>query len=176
MGRRGPPPKPTALKNLHGTRRADREPRNEPVPPPGRPTCPRHLGPVARAAWKHWEPILLDMGTLTVADRSMLELTCSAYAEYRRGAEVLAKKGPVVTFTSGKGRQVRANPAAGVAADAWRRTVVGLRELGLTPAARARVEADPLLPPGTPPPPEAGPPSRLPRNLHDPGDEFFPEN
>lgn len=175
MGRRGPPKTPTAIKDVRGTRRADREPRNEPKPPAGAPECPRYLGPVARAAWKHWQPILSEMGVLTVADRSILELTCQAYAQYRQGSKIIETDGPVVTFETEKGKGVRANPAVSFTADAWRRTIVGLRELGLTPAARARVEADPLLPPGTPPPRPVTP-SRIPAASTGKGDEFFPGN
>lgn len=139
MGLRGPPPKPTALKLLEGTFRADRAAPNEPAPDPGLPSMPPHLVGVGADAWEFFGAELLKLGVLTVRDGAALELLCDAYAEWRAAREVVQREG--MTYESGtkNGHAVIAHPAVRIAADAWRRMHRMLVEFGLTPAARARV-------------------------------------
>lgn len=113
---------------------------------------PRHLDACARSKWRELVPLLLDMGILTLADRTSLELLCMAYSEYRLYKRV-----------SGKAKGMlgdQRHPLVSSAADAWRRYSVMMREFGLSPSARGRVDL------GAAPPPPAGapapPPSRLP--------------
>lgn len=79
MGRR---PKPTVLKLLEGTQRADRARENEPVPPEGEIKMPAFLKYRAAELWAEWEPILTAMGTLTVADTPPFARWCVGMAFY----------------------------------------------------------------------------------------------
>jgi phage terminase small subunit len=143
--------KPTAIKLLEGTYRPDRANPAEPRPAPGAkppPWLPRD-GP-ARAAWRRLARVLTATRVLTVADAEALALGCMALAEY------LAARGDVNGWR-------RADAA-------WKRYAAVLRDFGMTPSARTRVAAVPIVehdplaewmarPTGSPPPP-APPPKR----------------
>ena len=72
MGRRGPAPKPTALKRLQGNpgKRALND--SEPRPTATMPRCPTHLQGEARAEWRRVARGLHDAGLLTQIDRAAL--------------------------------------------------------------------------------------------------------
>jgi phage terminase small subunit len=116
--------KPTALKMLHGTDRADRANPAEPQPAVGAeppPWLPKRG--VARAAWNRLAPILSHLRVLTVADAEALALACDALAEYLAA---------------------RDDPDGWRHADsAWKRYLYALRDFGLTPASRPKVSAMP---------------------------------
>lgn len=140
MGRRGPSPKPTALRVLHGDRPAKTNFR-EPVPPDG-PIEPLHeLSADARSAWEHLVSILEHMHVVTAADVLLLELLCDQVAVYRRAVELVNKVGVVTEGASGA---VKRNPAQAAAADAARLIRALAQEFGLTPAARAQLVAGAL--------------------------------
>lgn len=134
MGRRGPPPKPTALKKREGTFRKDRAARNEIVAPPGAPPRPPGLDDVASAHWDELVPVLLERGTLAVEDGALLEAHCRAFALWRQYQEIAEAK-PIIETMYGP----RVNPAAAEARQ-WeaRATQTGDR-LGLNASARSRV-------------------------------------
>ena len=116
--------KPTALKMLHGTNRADRANPAEPQPAVGAkspPWLPKNGA--ARSAWNRLAPILSDLRVLTVADAEALGLACEALAEY-----LAARRDP-----NGWRR----------ADSAWKRYLAALRDFGLTPASRPKVSATP---------------------------------
>jgi P27 family predicted phage terminase small subunit len=85
------------------------------------------------------------MGVLTTADKTGLALLCEALAEYLEARQVIADAGALTYESETKqgGVMIRAHPAAALASDAFRRAVAVAKEFGLTPAARARVEAEP---------------------------------
>jgi hypothetical protein len=68
MGKRGPPPKPSALKKAQGTFRKSRAPRNEIQPTPGDPGCPPQLDAIGRPSGIGSFPILEKVGVLSVVD------------------------------------------------------------------------------------------------------------
>jgi phage terminase small subunit len=148
-----PARKPTALKVLSGTLRPSRVNVNEPQPPPGAkppPWLPR--GGPARKAWNRLAPELTAVGVLKSTDADALALVCMAMAEYQEA------------ITDPVGWR-RSDAAA-------KRLAVLLRDFGLTPATRGRVEAvqlpanDPLaewMASGTvtlPPPPRPRKPAK----------------
>lgn len=171
MGRRGPPPLPTAVKKARGTYRKDRAAPREPKPPTGTIVMPSHLGPAARVLWKELLPHLTGMGVMSPAFRRALELLCAAYQEYRD-----ASRRPK------PGEPKDSLPGWNARSDAWRRVVVGLREFGLTPSALSRVNSG--SPPPAPPPPSPAPrpatghedpdPESFTQPPHDPDDPFGP--
>ena len=83
MGRRGPPPKPTRLKILAGN--PGKRPLNdaEPVPAPGRPSCPAWVSKEGRAEWRRVTRELEALGLLARIDQATLACYCQSVAEVR---------------------------------------------------------------------------------------------
>jgi P27 family predicted phage terminase small subunit len=134
MGKRGPPPLPTAVKKLRGTHRKDRAAPHELAPPPGVPVCPKRLDKLAREEWDRIVPQLAELGVLTELDGSALETYCfhwSQAVKYRR----LAGKQPMVKTPWGP----KPNPAG---AEARKHDDIVKQyqdRFGLSPSARSRV-------------------------------------
>lgn len=140
MGRRGPPPTPTALKILRGN--PGRRPLNpnEPQPERASPTCPEWMPPAGRTEWERIVPELDRLNMLTLLDIGMLEGLCNAYARAIRADKEVEERG--ITFTTDKGFVVK-NPAVGVGDAAWDRYKKFCAEFGLTPASRSRIQVKP---------------------------------
>lgn len=82
--------KPTQLKVLTGTARADRIHGNEPQPDLLRDlTPPAWMDAVAKRHWKNIAPKLQRMGVLTETDVDTLALYCQAYARYRQTLKMI---------------------------------------------------------------------------------------
>ena len=138
MGRRGPPPKPTDLKVVQGTYRADRAARNEPRPAAMVPTCPDWLDHAAAVEWKRVSLQLAAVGMLSELDRTALALYCQALSEYLSAKALIEAEGETVTTDKGN---VLPHPAVPMRNDAWRRCVQAAKEFGLTPSSRTRTSA-----------------------------------
>lgn len=138
MGRRGPPPKPRALKKLEGTFRKDRDGGNVLEPPPGVPVCPKWLGKVAREEWERVVPQLVTLNVLTGLDGGALERYCVAHGNWVKAQRDVDKSGMVIKTPFGPQK----NPSVKIAMDerAAARLLAG--ELGLSPSARSRVKVD----------------------------------
>jgi len=92
--------------------------------------------------WRRLCAACVSLGVLTVADRSIVELAAHAYATFIRATRVLMASGNTYETKNRAGEKViKARPEAAIASDAWRRYRAAICELGLTPAARTRVEA-----------------------------------
>jgi P27 family predicted phage terminase small subunit len=141
MGLRGPAPQPTAIRQLNGN--PGRRPLNErePKPPMGEPRMPKGLGRRARAEWRTLSEQLLQMGVLAEVDGVALGLLCTDIAELERVQGDLGRTGYLIK-NPGTNR-IRVNPLVQVVSDLSRRVLVGLREFGLSPASRSRVETTP---------------------------------
>lgn len=116
----GPKPAPTALKQLAGNPGKRALP-VEPKPETGAPPCPDWMPPEGRQQWERVVPELDRLKLLSKVDGAVLEAFCATYAEF------------VVT--------VRAREPIKAALIGQMRFLAG--ELGLTPAARARLAAPP---------------------------------
>jgi P27 family predicted phage terminase small subunit len=136
----GRKPTPTHIKLLKGNPGKRALPRREPKPTRGVPTMPSHLSARAKAAWKAIGPELDRMGVLTLADGKALELLCDAYAEYRAAREIVERDGMTYESVSQHGTMWRTRPEVPIASDAYRRVAAMLREFGLTPSARTKVQ------------------------------------
>lgn len=139
----GRPPKPTALKVLHGTARPDRVNANEPKPEGFGKRPPAWLKGRARTHWGRIQPIVEGMRVSTDADPVALALLCDALAQYVQASDVLRTKGNNVELFDEDGRCIEYRPRTEVriVADAWRRVNLMLQQFGLTPASRAKVQA-----------------------------------
>lgn len=147
----GPPKKPTALKVIQGNPGKRKLPPDEPKPERGKPRAPAHFEDEARDWFAEAAAELDKIGVLTLIDGNALELLVEAYAEYRQHCDALKREGYTYFTTSTTGeRVIKANPAAAMKSDAWKRVRAMLCEFGMTPASRARVstkhggEEDPL--------------------------------
>lgn len=130
------PPKPTALRVLHGNPGNQPVRGDEPQPRKSTPTPPDWLAPEALAEWERIVPELARVGLLTVVDRAALIVYCEAWARYVDATKVIQEQGPLITGY--RGSDVR-NPAALVAKDAEATIRAFCHEFGLSPSARARM-------------------------------------
>jgi P27 family predicted phage terminase small subunit len=139
MGRRGPPPLPSAMKRSRGTfqpcRNSDAEPRGT----PGIPTPPSGLDARERSEWDALGARLAAMGVLQKEQTDALELLVRAKVRYLRLAAKVREMGEVLADAKG---DLYRNPHAIAMEKAeveFRRLLL---EFGLTPAAATRVRAD----------------------------------
>lgn len=135
MGRRGPQPKPTNLRLLHGDRK-DRINSAEPQPHEGLPVCPEGTTPGVRDIWDYTLGELAHMRLATPADRDALLAYCEAVWTHRRVSELLGKSS--VLIKGMHGGLVR-NPAIQIQRDAAMVMRAYAQEFGLTPAARSQI-------------------------------------
>ena len=130
--------KPTAIKILEGRRGhhplADREPQ----PDPGRPEMPAHLPEGAQKEWERLCPKLLRMRVLTEADGIALANLCFDYSVLIQAQEQLMKTG--LLTKSGRSGLIHVSPLLNIIAVTTDRVTKGLREFGLSPASRPRVQ------------------------------------
>lgn len=88
---KGRPRKPTELKLLDGSYRADRSPQNEPKPDKIAPSCPSALDTGARREWKRLEKALEALGLLTELDRAAFASYCILWSRQEKIASELKK-------------------------------------------------------------------------------------
>lgn len=136
MGTRGPRPKPTNMKLLQGTYRADRASSNEPAPPPAVPSCPSFLKGEARREWKRISKDLATLGLLTRIDRAALAGYCTAWETYVESDKEVRLNGR--TTTTDKGNLVQ-HPELANRNRALEMMKAFLAEFGMTPASRTRI-------------------------------------
>jgi P27 family predicted phage terminase small subunit len=133
MGRRGPPPKPTKLKLLHGESRPSRVGNPEPQPRERLPRVPDWLTAEAREVWDRTVAELDAMGLAYAADTDSLVIYVNAVVNYVRAQKILDLAGVMIKGVDGG---IVRNPANAVVKQ--NAAIVGrfAREFGLTPSAR----------------------------------------
>jgi len=136
----GPPPKPTALKELDGN--PGRRPLNkdEPRLEVSAPPCPAYLSKQAKKEWRRIVPILLRMRVLTEADRVMLGNWCTHQAILVEALENLQQSSSLYKTPSG---YVQQNPLIGIINKSSAIVSKIASEFGLTPSGRVRLHAQP---------------------------------
>jgi P27 family predicted phage terminase small subunit len=140
MGRRGPPPLPSAIKKSRGTFRPARSAKNEVTPPLEVPDVPPWLDAGARAVWSNVVPQLEKLRVLTALDRLALANYCAAQALAVRATIEYQREGLLPKAKAGS-LMVRAHPLIKVAQEARAQALrIGI-EFGLTPASRSRINA-----------------------------------
>ncbi len=140
MGRRGPRPKPTKLKELAGNPGKRALNRNEPRPPRANrtPGPPAHLSVEARKAWKRLARDLHALGLLTRVDYDALAAYCETWATWVEAKRRLRESNLVLR--SGE-RYVR-NPLLIIIDESEKRMHRWLAEFGMTPSSRSRVQVE----------------------------------
>ncbi|WP_127506259.1 phage terminase small subunit P27 family [Paenibacillus humicus] len=156
MGSRGPRPKPTELKVLEGTYRNDRAPVNEPKPsaPNQLPKAPPYFNATARKEWNRIGPELMRLGLLTIADMTLFEAYCLSYSRHAEATKSLKKAGTMFHEYTNKAGATNFVQRPEIAVIQKEAAVIKMlcAEFGLSPAARARMEAPTILPTGGAPP------------------------
>ena len=144
MGARGPAPTPTNLLAMRGSWRASRNPA-EPRPEAGRPRCPRWLDNDAKAAWRRLVPMLDRMGVLTLIDRYALVRYCQMWSRWITAEQFLQRHGDTYIQKDAEGRPkaVKAYPQVRFAQQLAEQLLRLEQQFGMTPSARARLEAAP---------------------------------
>ena len=135
---RGRKPTPTAIRRSTGNKGKRGYNHAEPVPPEGIPDCPPHLCEEAKAEWLRLAEPLHEMGVLTMVDRAALAAYCQAYGRWVEAEQKLAQSPTMLKTPSG---YVQQSPWLSVANKQMELMGRFMTELGLTPAARSRVEA-----------------------------------
>ena len=138
MGKRGPKPLPSHIRTLNGNPSHRPYNEREPKPEVGEPETPKFLNRRAKAVWRKLVEQLLGLGVLSPADGIALEMLCTDIAELEKVFAQLTRTGYLVVDPNS--RRIRQNPLVGLVAELNKRVMIGLREFGLTPSARSRVE------------------------------------
>jgi P27 family predicted phage terminase small subunit len=173
MAKRGPQPKPTKLKELHGNPGKRALPKSEPEPAPVLLGVepPEYLSEIAREEWRRLSPELIRLGLLTVADFAAFAGYCVAYADFIV-AERELQKGK--TITKGKEKQPVRSPWFMVKYKAIEVLMRIGDRFGLSPAARVPLAGTLGEQPPALPPPGAGVPDGAPK--HQSFDTFLASN
>lgn len=135
MGERGPSPKPTNLRMLHGDR-DDRTNHNEPVPGGGEVTPPVWLSEDARSVWDRLAPDLERKGLLTPWDVDTFAILCDAIVQYQQASALVARGGVLIR---GHRNAATKNPAMQLVRDTAQTVRAYAGEFGLTPSARSEI-------------------------------------
>lgn len=140
MAKRGRKPKPDHLRVLDGTKRADRHP--DEVPDPGGTLPvepPKYLGDVAAEFWSEVRPILHGMGVGTEGDQWSLEAMALMYEDAIEAYKDVQEHGRF--YYHDKSETRKKNPALVEMRQALDKLRIWFNEVGLTPAARANLQA-----------------------------------
>jgi len=133
---------PTEIKRQRGTLRDDRTNPNEPQSPLAIPPVPTWLSEEGQKSFVELSTLLHDMSVLTQADEVSLTLLCDAYGDYKQAKEVINTLGPTQDVTSREGHTKSIQrPEVVIANQAFTRVFQLLKEFGLTPSSRAKVNA-----------------------------------
>jgi P27 family predicted phage terminase small subunit len=139
MGARGPAPKPTQLRVLHGETAPSRVNPNEAKPRAAAPQTPGWLSGRALEVWHRTCVELKHMGLLSAADGDALTVYCQAVAHYEEAVALVAQDGMMIP---GRDGGVVKHPAMQFVRDQAVLIKVMAREFGLTPAARVGLSGD----------------------------------
>jgi P27 family predicted phage terminase small subunit len=133
---RGPRPRPTQLKLLHGDRK-DRINHAEPLPRNALPELPDGVSDEVREIWEYTLRELIAMKVAHAADRDALLCYCEAVVTHRKASALLKKSAILV---QGRDGGLVRNPVLQIQRDAATLIRGFAQEFGLTPSARTRVE------------------------------------
>ena len=141
------PKKPTAIRELEGNPGKRALPKNEPKPRVTLPGAPKSLSPVARDEWTRAAEILYNVRVLTNADLAVLRGYCVNFAWAYEAEQRTMEEGTTIEETRGTTENPysikKENPTFTVAQKAYKQMHEFMRELGLTPASRSKIQSAP---------------------------------
>jgi P27 family predicted phage terminase small subunit len=135
---RGRPRVPDEQKKAAGTYRNDLANLNAPVYPVAAPERPAWLSPEAAEEWDRLIPILLEKRVLAEVDLGVAASYCANLGELRLAHETLKTEPRFYEVGTGQRKE---HPASKAARDLGNKIRLLASELGLSPAARAKVSA-----------------------------------
>lgn len=139
----GNPAKPTALKLIQGNPGKRKLNKKEPKAPAKKLVAPSYLSAWGKRRFAYWAKLLAQYNISTALDTGALAKLVDAEDEYQQLSEVIAQHGVTQQTTNTNGDPViKPNPAVAQRADAWRRVNLMMQQFGLTPASRAKVNAE----------------------------------
>lgn len=144
----GQPPKPTALKLLHGETRPSRVNYNEPVAPDEEVVPPEGMSDEALAIWYSMSAGLIKAGVLKPWDNLAYREFCDAVVSAREAQAALDEEGEVIDTPiidrQGKvtGHRTAVNPWWKVRREASTAIFAGAARFGLTPSDRSRIQVE----------------------------------
>src|SRR5690348_9736601 len=95
----GRPPKSDELHALHGTKPHKSTAKTQSSVPASCPEMPAHLTKEAKREWKRVLPMLLERGSVTHADSSVLALYCETFARWLQAKRDVEENGLMVTVS-----------------------------------------------------------------------------
>jgi P27 family predicted phage terminase small subunit len=136
------PKKPTALKKLQGTYRADRSIENEFTPEPVHniPLPPNQLNQWGVEEWNRIVPQLMDYGLFTEFDKTMLYSYCNEYGKYIEYETILKEQGRIKKAPSG---YPIVHPLESMAQRSLQNAIKIASQFGFTPVSRTSISANP---------------------------------
>lgn len=137
MGKRGPAPKPTVLRLVHGDR-PDRINREEPIAPTLPVEAPEWISDEARAIWNRYAPSLIKRGVLTYWDIEAFVVLCNALVRYKDACQLVDASSVLI----GAGGRLEPNPALKVLRDAEDVFLRYAARFGMTPSDRQQIKAE----------------------------------
>lgn len=144
MGLRGRPPKPSVIEIAEGYPGKRKLNRREPQPAhltrEETKSPPEHLSEGAKKWWLYYAGILRGLQVLTEADLIALENLAGATADRIEHEGRLTESGPLYKTSSG---YVQISPLFSVVDRLKERELKLLREFGMTPSSRTRVQMTP---------------------------------
>jgi P27 family predicted phage terminase small subunit len=144
MGERGFPPLPTELLRSRGSWRANDPTRaNEPTPLSGEPPAPENLTDDEMKAWDRLIEMLSAMRVISRSDGNALERYVKLLTQWRAAIAFLEKNGQYYTVKDpgGNVKSIRKFPRVNMVLEYGEALLRIERQYGLTPSARARVQA-----------------------------------
>jgi P27 family predicted phage terminase small subunit len=133
MARRGPKPRNPGLKLLHGAKVTP----SRQDPTAGIPGCPDWLDEAAAGLWAELCGVLDERKTICRADGPALAVLCASYGQWRRAVAELEASGFISETAVGNPKP---SPLVAAVNQCSASLLAWLREFGLTPASRGRVE------------------------------------
>lgn len=133
----GPAPKPSRLKELHGTGKA-----KSLEPKPVRvelPEAPAFLDEEGLRMWNKLAPELSRLGLLTVVDIEALAAACVSWSLAVQAAKAIQEEGIIVPDGAGR---VHKHPGFQILRDSLATFKSFASEFGLTPSSRTRLSAE----------------------------------
>ena len=140
MGQRGPTPKPSSLKKLHGTFRTDRAPENEATPPLATGNQLKAPDWLSEGATQKWDELALRLhrlGLLTEVDLDVFSLYCVTWDRWREAEELVQKEGAITVAQSG---YQAVSPHVTRAKNRLAELIKLSGLLGLSPSARTKID------------------------------------
>ncbi|WP_081377963.1 P27 family phage terminase small subunit [Piscirickettsia salmonis] len=142
MRGQGRKPKPTKIKKITGNPGCRKLNEHEPKPQDGVAICPGYFDEIAKGAFESAVSDLEYMHIKTASFQKQLEIYASAYSDWRQLSAVIEQKGRTFETTTQAGDTMyRSRPEVAQRNEAWKQVKASLSELGLTPTAISRLNA-----------------------------------